>query len=154
MRSTDSHCRTAGLGRPETPFKLIGPNQVGKGALAGMRLLDRVTAAHAELDVWPFDRVRPGSSCLVEIYPHVFAARAGCASKVRDRAALNAVLKHYGTRPVAAGALGATANLTDKTDALLSAAALRALGSDRAMWRPRGLTAEARLREGWIFGVA
>jgi len=35
----------------------------------------------------------------------------------------------------------------------LSAAARRALGDDRALWRPGGLTATVRRREGWIFGV-
>ena len=39
MRRTDVTCREAQLGRPETPFKLVGPAQVGKAALAGMRLL-------------------------------------------------------------------------------------------------------------------
>ena len=153
MRVTDSRCRDAGLGRPETPFKLIGPNQVGKAALAGMRLLHRITAADTGVDVWPFDRGRPDASRLVEIYPHAFAARAGRPGKIRDRAALNAVLQHYESRPVAAGTLSDTADLTDKTDALLSAAALRALGPDRAMWCPAGLIGHARRREGWIFGV-
>ena len=76
------------------------------------------------------------------------------AGKVRDAPALNAVLRHYASRPVAALGLDGAANLTDRTDALLSAAALRALAGDPAMWRPAGLTASARRREGWIFGVA
>jgi hypothetical protein len=154
MRRTDSHCRDAGLGHPETPFKLVGPSQVGKAALAGMRLLHSMILANPNVAVWPFDRARRGVSRLVEIYPHAFAARAGCAGKVRDPAALNSVLKHYGSHPFAADALGGPANLTDKTDALFSSAALRAFGSGAAMWRPRSLSTEARLREGWIFGVA
>lgn len=153
MRRTDECCRDVGLGRPETPFKLVGPNQVGKAALAGMRLLHATATAHRDVTVWPFDRSRDGASRLVEIYPHAFAARAGIVGKVRGAATLNEVLKHYRRRPIAAGALDGAANLTDKTDALLSAAALRALGHDRSMWRPGGLTAEARRREGWIFGV-
>ena len=153
MRRTDAGCREAGLGRPETPFKLVGPNQVGKAALAGMRLLHTIAAAHRDVTVWPFDRSRDGASRLVDIYPHAFAAGAGSAGKVRDTAILNAVLKHYGSRPVAARSLDGAASLTDKTDALLSAAALRALGHDPSMWRPGGLTTEARRREGWIFGV-
>lgn len=154
LRTTDRACAAAGLGRPETPFKLVGPKQVGKAAFAGMRLLIAMTRANAGVAVWPFDSSPSGASVLVEIYPHAFAARAGVAGKVRDAPTLNAVLRHYASRPVAALGLDGAVNLTDRTDALLSAAALRALARDPAMWRPAGLTAAARRREGWIFGVA
>ena len=154
LRTTDRACGAAGLGRPETPFKLVGPKQVGKAAFAGMRLLIALTRANAGVAVWPFDTGRPGASVLVEIYPHAFAARAGVAGKIRDASTLNAALRHFASRPVAALDPDGAVNLTDRTDALLSAAALRALSCDPAMWRPAGLTAATRRREGWIFGVA
>ena len=38
QRLTDRHCLEAGLGRPESIFRLVGPAQVAKGSLAGMRV--------------------------------------------------------------------------------------------------------------------
>ena len=153
MRRTDARCREAALGHPETPFKLVGPKQVGKAALAGMRLLRALSRARIGPALWPFDRVGAGASAVVEIYPQAFAARAGTQGKARDEPSLNAVLRYYRSRAVAARTIAGAANLADKTDALLSAAALRALADDPSMWHPNGLDAAARRREGWIFGV-
>jgi len=38
-------------------------------------------------------------------------------------------------------------------DAMISAAGLRALAGDPAVWSPRGLEPDMARREGWIFGV-
>ena len=68
LRMTDERCGQKGLGRPETVFKLVGPTQVGKGSLAGMRVLHHL---RSHLCVWPFDQLPRSRSATVavEVYP-------------------------------------------------------------------------------------
>jgi hypothetical protein len=42
----------------------------------------------------------------------------------------------------------------DKTDALITAAALRKLSSQPSLWNPPGLSDRVRRFEGWTFGIA
>ena len=55
-RRTEQECGNQGYSFPESPFKLIGPKQVGKGGLAGMRLARYIKNRHGgQIAVWPFE---------------------------------------------------------------------------------------------------
>jgi hypothetical protein len=104
-----------------------------------------VRAAHCpRVGVWPFEDVA-GKSALVEIYPTLFRKRAGHGlAKLRTRAELNKALRALGSQPVSRRAA-----LTDHdTDALISAAGMRAMGGALP-----GCDDPHIRREGWIFGV-
>jgi hypothetical protein len=149
-RRTEDACRADGLGSPESPYKLIGAKQVGKGALAGMRLLRALRLRRGDVAVWPFERT-DGRSVLVEIYPRLFLMRTGWGlRKVRTWADLNGCLGLLGSDPVDTSLPLPTDH---DTDALVSAAGLRRLCADPRVWSPAGLDERARSREGWIFGV-
>ncbi|WP_051341040.1 hypothetical protein [Azospirillum halopraeferens] len=150
-RGTEHRCRADGLGSPQSPFKLIGSKQVGRGALAGMRLLRSLRArGGGGVAVWPFETPRPGATVLVEIYPRLFLRHAGFGQrKIRAAADVDAALARLGSAPA-----GLTDAVSDHdADALVSAAGLRFLAGHPAVWSPPALDEEARRREGWIFGV-
>jgi len=150
-RATEWACRADGLGHPQSPYKLIGSRQVGKGALAGMRVLRALRAALPErLAVWPFEDPVPGGSVMVEIYPRLFLKHTGFGQrKIRDAAELDEALHRLGSRP-----LERTGAISDHdSDALVSAAGLRRLADIPRAWTPPGLDGTARRQEGWIFGV-
>lgn len=151
-RGTEWACRRDGLGEPQSPYTLIGAKQVGRGALAGMRMLRSLRgAAPGRVAVWPFDTPAAHTRMvLTEIYPRLFLMRAGFGRrKLRDGADLDAALTQFGARP-----LGLTGPLDDHaTDALVSAAGMRRLLGAPGVWAPPALDGEARRREGWIFGV-
>jgi hypothetical protein len=70
-------------------------------------------------------------------------------SKIRDGAALDAALASFGSRPHAP-----LDRYTDHaTDALLTAAWLRAHAGQAALWAPASLTQEIAETEGWTFGI-
>lgn len=146
-RAADLACRAAGMGIPESPYKLIGAKQVGLGALAGMRLLHRLQARAA---IWPFTATE-GRPVLVEIYPRLFLRRAGFGSgKVRSWSDLAAVLAALGSDAPEAEIRPPSDH---DTDALVSAAGLRALADQAALWDAPRDDIEAMRRDGWIFGV-
>lgn len=150
-RLTERVCRADGYGSPQSPYKLIGARQVGKGGLAGMRMLRALRQATPErVSVWPFDPPRPGMSVFCEIYPRLFLIRAGFGlRKIRDGAAVDEALARLGSPPA-----GLTGAVTDHdADALVSAAGLRWLAGRAEVWTPPAMDALARRQEGWIFGV-
>jgi hypothetical protein len=151
-RATEHACRAAGLGAPESPLKLVGARQVGKGGLAGMRVLHALkTQLGGRFAVWPFDLPDDADIVCIELYPRLFMKMGGHGNgKIRTLEALN--------RSLAALCSDAYADpaemLVDhETDALLAAAGLRFIAGDRAVWAPPGLDALAVRAEGWIFGV-
>ncbi len=89
---------------------------------------------------------------IVEIYTTIAARAAGVRkglSKLRDAASLDAALATLGS-----AAHAPIARYDDHaTDALLSAAWLRAVAGDAALWVPEGLTPTVARTEGWTFGV-
>lgn len=145
-------CETAGGGttKPSTVYDAIGAAQVAKASFAGMRLLHHLGSA---IPVWPFDPVPPRGALIVEIYTAIAARAAGLRkgrSKMRDAAALDAALAAIGSR-----AHAPLARYTDHaTDAILTAAWLRANAGRAALWHPPAMTAEIARSEGWTFGVA
>ncbi|MFM5884707.1 MAG: hypothetical protein ACKOQ3_05155 [Novosphingobium sp.] len=148
FRQTEHGQARAGC-RPYSNFNLVGAAQVGKGSLAGMRLLHRVSGVHA---IWPFDPLPAHGSVLVEIYTALAAIAAGrtaARSKIRDWDELDIALGALGSQPAARHAA-----LTDHAaDALLTAAWLRQVAHDPALWAPALLTPQLAQREGWTFGA-
>ena len=69
--------------------------------------------------------------------------------KVRDHALLNQGLAAHGSARVP----GAGPIDDHSADALLTAAWLRNVGEDTALWTPRGLTKSIARTEGWTFGA-
>ena len=69
--------------------------------------------------------------------------------KIRDFGLLDEALRAIGSDPT-----GTTGAVDDhSSDALLTAAWLRHVGEDGALWTPRGLTKRIARTEGWTFGA-
>lgn len=147
FRAVEARQRGCGVS-PVSCFNLVGAAQVGKSSLTGMRVLNRLEGS---VPVWPFDDVPDRGPLLVEIYTSVAARAAGVRkgrSKLRDRDALDAALTTLGSAPHAP----LPAYDDHSTDAILTAAWLRRVAGDPALWQPPGLDA-VRQTEGWTFGV-
>lgn len=140
--------RALGLS-PSSCFNLIGAAQVGKSSLTGMRVLHRLGR---RISVWPFDPLPPTGPAIVEIYTSIAARAAGLRpgrSKLRDAASLDLALAALGSPPHAP-----LSRYDDHaTDALLTAAWLRANATREELWRPNDLTPAIAATEGWTFGV-
>jgi hypothetical protein len=157
QRMTETQCAKDGLGRPESPFKLIGAKQVGKGGLAGMRLAHSLKQNQGDkIAIWPFDSIAlcdKAEIIITEIYPRQFIKRAGFGDKkIRDCNGVNIALKNLDSLSIK------NREISDhQTDALISAAGLRHLcGNDVAI--PESLATPPAphpilQKEGWIFGV-
>jgi len=135
---------------PSSCFNLVGAAQVGKSSLTGMRVLH---ALRGRVPVWPFDPVPERGPLIVEIYTSIAARAAGLRagrSKLRDAATLDAALKELDSKPHRP-----LARYDDhSTDAILTAAWLRANGDRPELWSPHAMTATIARTEGWTFGVA
>ncbi|KUR70271.1 hypothetical protein AQZ52_15565 [Novosphingobium fuchskuhlense] len=134
---------------PYSNFNLVGAAQVGKSSLSGMRVLHRLAG---RLPVWPVDALPGAGSVICEIYTTIAAMAAGRSagrSKIRDGAELDAALARLGSAPV--GLIGAVDDHT--SDALVTAAWLRTVAHDPALWAPAGLTETIARTEGWTFGA-
>ncbi len=140
--------------RPVSNFNLVGAAQVGKSSLTGMRMLHQL---RGKLNVWPMDPVPDRwspqkGSVLVEIYTGLASretADLGARTKLLTYQDLNAALEVLDCPPV-----DAVGEVDDhSSDALLTAAWLRAVAGERKRWEPRFLTAEIAWTEGWTFGA-
>lgn len=157
-RIVEQVCGEAGLGWPESPFKLIGPKQVGKGGLAAMRMMYFLKQKMKDqICVWPFERDIADKAQIVitEIYPRQFLKRSAHGnSKVTTLNDLGIALDYFGSRP-----MKDIDSVTDHdTDAIVSAAGLRWLCGveqfiPQNISNPLSMDEEAALCEGWIFGV-
>jgi hypothetical protein len=135
---------------PSPTFNCVGPAGVGTGSLAGMRLLHHLAD---KAEIWPFDNQPAGSKnlTLVEIFPSYYFALAGIRAVRGNHGkldVLNKALAYFGAKGLPAE-FSAGGPDFDEADAAISAAALRALAAEPAIWKPFGAAA----REGWIFGV-
>ncbi len=147
-RACEAHYLAGGGGKPSTVYDAIGAAQVAKASFAGMRLLHRV---RGDVPVWPFDPLPAHGSLVVEIYTSLAASAAGRAkgrAKMRDSVALNDALerigseRHEGAMPDDHGA-----------DAIVTAAWMRAVARQDALWTPAPLDRQIAATEGWTFGV-
>ncbi len=136
-----------GGGKASTVYDAIGASQVAKASFSGMRLLN---ALSGRVSVWPFDPVPAAGSLVVEIYSRAAIRAAGLpGKKIRSLNDLNAALAWLGSP---------TAQiehwLTDhQTDALITAAAMRAHIANPLAFAPPRLTREVARTEGWTFGI-
>lgn len=151
LRVTEHACQEQGLGTPESVFNLVGARQVGKSSLAGMRFLRALKVREKDAAIWPFDDVAQSNCIMLEMFPTAFVRRAGQGSgKLRTLTRLNDALAFYRSEPFLQTSDFPT---DDETDALISAAALRMLSGNEALWNPRALSDSVRRYEGWTFGV-
>jgi hypothetical protein len=149
LRRCEALYNAKGGGKPSTVYDAIGAAQVAKASFAGMRLLHRLRGS---VPVWPFDDVPDEGSLIVEIYTSLAARAAGRPkgrSKMRDGAALDTALATLGSDHHAPLALYAD----HATDAILTAAWMRRMAQETALWSPQALTPQIARTEGWTFGV-
>ena len=148
LRAVEVAQRATRQAQSASTFNLVGAAQVGKSSLTAMRVLHRLAGA---IPLWPFDPVPARGPMLVEIYTSIAARAAGVRrgrSKIRDQSALDAALATLGS------ARATPAKIDDHvTDALVTAAWLRAAAPDAALWSPAALTPHIAVTEGWTFGV-
>ncbi|NJB88141.1 hypothetical protein GGR90_000293 [Sphingopyxis italica] len=149
LRVVERHQRMTKQAASVSNFNLVGAAQVGKASLSGMRLLHRLSG---RIPLWPLDPVPARGPLLVEIYTSLAARAASLPpgrSKIRDGAALDAALAALGSSP--AGLIGPVSD--HASDALLTAAWLRAIASEARPWSPPPLTDALAETEGWTFGI-
>jgi hypothetical protein len=146
LRLTEQVYAQSRLGTPTSNFVLLGASQVGKATLSAMRLLHRLG-----WPVWPFDPLPARGPVILEIYAQAFARMAGFRGKLRDKAALDTALAHFGSAPMPAGFAAVFPDHVG--DALVTAAGLRAIAGAAHWWTPAALTPEVAVVEGWTFGV-
>ncbi len=149
LRACEAQYNASGGGKPSTVFDVIGAAQVAKASFAGMRMLHHVGQ---RLPVWPFDQLPPRGPVITEIYTQIAARAAGLRkglSKIRNGTALDNALAALGSRPHTP-----LSRYTDHaTDAIISAAWLRAHADHSFLWTPAHLTAQIAQTEGWTFGI-
>jgi len=95
--------------------------------------------------IWPFDEARRTGSVIVEIFPRYYPLSKGRSAHLADRSKLNRALAAFASEGVRK-----SPKSEDEGDALLSAAALRCLSSEDALFE---LPEQAIRSQGWIFGV-
>ena len=147
FRACETAMNAAGGGKTSTVFDAIGAAQVAKASFSGMRLLHRLDG---KVVIWPMDQLPETGSAVVEIYTRIYLRNAGMSGKkLRSRAELNRALLGLGGRPVR---LRFEPN-DHQTDALVTAAGMRAHLEHPLAFSPAGLTTELAQTEGWTFGI-
>jgi hypothetical protein len=147
FRQCDASLNAQGGRKTASAYDAIGAAQVAKASFSGMRLLHRL---NGHVAIWPMDPLPAGGSAVVEIYTRIYLRRAGLpGTKLRSRTQLNGALMALGSAP---------ARLRfepddHQTDAIVTAAGMRALAADPRAFAPEGLTPELARTEGWTFGV-
>lgn len=147
LRLTELRAAAIKHATPQSVFNAVGAAQVGPSSIAGMRMLRALKSGPVaeRVAVWPFEPAVHGKSVVVEIFPRLFPLLHGLSPAMKHAANLDAALAAFGSE----AALCAPAS-EDEGDALVSAAALRALAGGQGCFDlPAGLPAG----EGWIFGV-
>ncbi len=151
MRITDNRCAEL-AGNPSSVFKCVGPESVGSGSVAGMRVLHHISSQlNKNFLIWPFQRDDNARSLIVEIFPRFFYKLAGTNPREwGNRRNVNNTLNYFGSEELTHEV---EIQSEDQVDAIISAAAIRLLKSAPDTWQPARLNACARAYEGWIFGV-
>ncbi len=147
FRTCDRELNAQGGRKSASAYDAIGAAQVAKASFAGMHLLHRLDGKVA---IWPMDPLPAAGSAVVEIYTRIYLRRAGMSGKkLRTARELNQALEGLGSKPVR---LPFDPN-DHQTDALVTAAGMRALAADPMAFSPPGLTPTIAHTEGWTFGV-
>jgi len=147
FRRCDAALNAGGGRKTASAYDAIGAAQVAKASFSGMRLLHHLDG---RVPIWPIDDLRPGQSAVVEIYTRIYIRNAGLpGKKIRTASELDAALIALGSKPAKLDHV-----FTDhQTDALVTAAGMRAHLVHPAAFAPVGLTPEIARTEGWTFGV-
>ena len=155
FRTCDAALNAAGGRKTASAFDAIGAAQVAKASFAGMRLLHRLAG---QVAIWPFDFAQDGridelpatGSAVVEIYTRIYIRNAGLpGKKIRSAAELDIALAALGSPP----ALLDHVPSDHQTDALVTAAGMRAHLTHPLAFAPPALTPQVARTEGWTFGV-
>jgi hypothetical protein len=147
FRRCDARLNAQGGRKTASAYDAIGAAQVAKASFSGMRLLHRL---NGKVAIWPMDPLPDQGSAVVEIYTRIYLRNAGMSGKkLRSRSDLNRALMGLGSRPTR---LRFEPN-DHQTDALVTAAGMRAHLSNPAAFAPEGLTSELARTEGWTFGI-
>ena len=147
FRICDAHLNAQGGRKTASAYDAIGAAQVAKASFSGMRLLHRL---NGKVAIWPMDPLPNGGSAVVEIYTRIYLRNAGMSGKkLRTRAELNEALAGLGSKPVR---LRFEPN-DHQTDALVTAAGMRAHLRHPLAFTPPGLTPDLARTEGWTFGI-
>lgn len=147
FRICDAHLNAQGGRKTASAYDAIGAAQVAKASFSGMRLLHGLDGKVA---IWPMDPLPEQGSAVVEIYTRIYLRNAGMSGKkLRSRIDLNQALVGLGSKPVR---LRFEPN-DHQTDALVTAAGMRAHLQNPRAFAPPGLTPELARTEGWTFGI-
>ena len=147
FRQCDAALNAAGGRKTASAYDAIGAAQVAKASFSGMRLLHHLDGRVA---VWPLDPLAPGRSAVVEIYTRIYIRNAGLpGKKIRTAQELDTALLALGSKP----AILDHVPTDHQTDALITAAGMRAHLANPAAFAPPGLTRTIARTEGWTFGV-
>ena len=147
FRQCDARLNAQGGRKTASAYDAIGAAQVAKASFSGMRLLHRLDG---KVPIWPMDPLSDDASAVVEIYTRIYLRNAGMSGKkLRTRADLNRALAGLGCKPVR---LRFEPN-DHQTDALVTAAGMRAHLTNPLAFHPPGLTTELARTEGWTFGI-
>jgi len=147
FRLCDQQLNAMGGRKTASAFDAIGAAQVAKASFSGMRLLHRL---NGKVAIWPMDPLPENSSAVVEIYTRIYLRKAGMSGKkLRTRADLNRALIGLASKPAR---LRFEPN-DHQTDALVTAAGMRAHLMNPLAFTPPSLTPELAQTEGWTFGI-
>ena len=147
FRQCDARLNAQGGRKTASAYDAIGAAQVAKASFSGMRLLHRIDGLVA---IWPMDPLPPSGSAVVEIYTRIYLRNAGLpGTKLRTRTDLNSALAGLGSPPAR---LRFEPN-DHQTDALVTAAGMRAHAAHPRAFSPEGLTPDLARTEGWTFGI-
>ena len=133
---------------PSPTFNCVGPAGVGTGSLAGMRVLHDFGGTVCR---WPFEKTIEKQLTLVEIFPSFYFALAGIKTVKGNQAKLemlNKALLFFNSDQLPDKFIVNGPDF-DEADAIISAAAIRALSAREKTWE----VPDAANQEGWIFGV-
>ena len=147
FRQCDARLNAQGGRKTASAYDAIGAAQVAKASFSGMRLLHHLDG---QVAIFPMDPIPERGSAVAEIYTRIYLRRAGMTgTKLRNRTDLNRALLGLGSKPVQ---LSFEPN-DHQTDALVTAAGMRALAKEPRAFEPEGLTPDIARKEGWTFGV-
>ena len=147
FRICDAHLNAQGGRKTASAYDAIGAAQVAKASFSGMRLLHRL---NGRIAIWPMDPLPSEASAVVEIYTRIYLRNAGMSGKkLRSRTDLNRALFGLDSKPVR---LRFEPD-DHQTDALVTAAGMRAHLNHPLAFKPPGLTPELARTEGWTFGI-
>jgi hypothetical protein len=149
LRRCEALYNAQGGGKPSSIYDVVGAAQVAKASFAGMRILHHLSKKKM---IWPFDVIPEHGPLVLEIYTQIAARASGLRkglSKIRTAIDLDRALNAIGSAPHTM-----LERYTDHaTDAILTAAWLRANAGTESLWIPQAMSHKIAQTEGWTFGV-